>query len=118
MFDDNSNNYIIGTTTTMAVQTRCCGDIVHYPSVKEAREAWLINPGIEKISWSDETGQPQLWRPQVKGVNNYGIEEILCSLSANYTDAEDGSNWWYMQPLGYDPVEVISDKTFENRFCQ
>ena len=102
----------------MEVQTRCQGHLEYYSSVAEAYSAWLANPDIEKISWTDITGFRQIWRPLIKGEQTPEIEAFLCSLNLNYRDTEDGSKWWYLQPLGERILEVTPDASFSYRLCR
>jgi hypothetical protein len=102
----------------MEVQTRYAGHLDYYSSVADAYTAWLANPQIEKISWTDETGNRQLWRPFVKGELSPETETFLCSLSLNYRDSEMGGKWWYLQSLEATILEVTPDASFSYRFCR
>jgi len=99
------------------VQTRWLGHLQYYSSVAEAYNAWILNPEIEKISWTDASRQRQIWRPLVKGSMTPETETFLCSLSLNYRDTEVGSKWWYLQPMDR-IIEVTTDSGFAYRFCR
>lgn len=108
----------------MQVQTRNAGYLYDYSSVADAYRDWILNPSIEYISWTTETGNRQLWRPFVKGELSPETETFLCSLSQNYRDSEMGGKWWYLQPVGstIQPLavrilEVTPDASFSCRFC-
>lgn len=99
------------------IQTRCLGHLEHYSSIAEAYNAWLLNPEIEKISWTDASGQRQIWRPLVKGSMTPETERYLSSLSLNYRDTENGTIWWYLQPMDR-IIEVTPNASFVHRFCR
>lgn len=108
----------------MEVQTRYAEHLDYYSSVADAYRAWLANPLIGQISWTNESGIRQLWHPFVKGELSPETETFLCSLSQNYRDSAMGGKWWYLQPLGVtiQPLEVTilevtPDASFSCRFC-
>jgi hypothetical protein len=101
----------------MEIQTRCRGYLEYYNSIADAYNAWRLNPDIEKISWTDNTGNRQIWRPHIKGSQSPEIEAHLNGLSLNYRDTENGTLWWYLQ-LDIDILEITTNSGFYARFCK
>ena len=115
----NSPNSITNLTVVpFEVVTSLLGHLEYYYTVTEAYNAWILNPEIEMIFWTDPTtGFQQIWRPLVKGSMTPEIETFLCSLSLNYRDTQVGSKWWYLQPMDR-ILEVTTDSGFAYRFCR